>query len=489
MMLAVGNTAVAAPERSTSKRGRVREWLVADWPTWLAGNWPFVIVLVGGVALRGLIMVAYDPALPPRNADAAKYLFRASTLSSEGSYHPFFYSVLIRLLTLLGSVSWVTTAQHLAGVAMAALLFALMRRHQVPSAIAALGTVPVLFDGYLLNLEHQFMSETFFNLLVVLGLFFATSARPPSLVGAGASGVFLGLASITRFAGLAVIVAVLLYGLVRRFGWKRLATLAVAFLLTLAGYAAWFSTQSGSFGITDRQGFFLYGRVVSFADCREVGVPSDLRVFCPEGHPPTGPGLFKSGLPKEVRQDPQNNSKAQDFARRMILAKPWAFATAVAADFGMYFETGAHRAQNQWRFPPGGSTRVGGPPTMRIIFRSEPGPAAFLRRYQSVAWVHGPLLAALLLLGAVGGVIGWVRRTGVDLGMHALLFTLAALGLLLFATVFAVYHFRYVLPAIPLVGPGAAFGVMAALTRGPRPVPAPLPPAPAAGEAERTEVP
>jgi hypothetical protein len=228
----------------------------------------------------------------------------------------------------------------------------------------------------------------------------------------------------------------------------------------------WLGSLDGSVRLTDRDGFYLYGRVASFADCREVSVPPQLAVFCPEQHPPTGPGLFKSGLPAAVRWDPRFNAPARAFAYRMILAKPGAFAAAVGRDFLMYFEPGDHRSQGQWRFPAElprqGELR--GPPGMKARFHSAEGAAGFLRDYQSVAWVHGPLMAVLVLVGVAGGALGWwLRHSRRDLAVHGALFSLAIVGLLLFPTVFAVYHFRYVIPAIPLTGPAAVFGVLAAM--------------------------
>jgi hypothetical protein len=452
---------------------------------WAAVNWPFLIVLAGGIALRFVVIVAYQPALALHNADAVQYLERAATLSSGDSFHPFFYPVLIRLLTLRGSIVWVTTTQHVAGLGMGALVYALMRHRGIHPAVATVATIPALFDGYLLNFEHQIMSETLFTLFIVVALVLASWTNRPSLIAVGVSGFLLALASITRYAGLAVIVAVLAYGIVRRFAWLRLVTLLAVFLLTLGGYGVWFGSQSGSFGITNREGFFLYGRVVSFADCRTVTVPADLQLFCPEGHPPTGPGLFKSGLPKEIRRNPTYNPGALAFAKRMIVAKPSAFLAAVGSDFLSYFSTGEHRAQNQWRF----STvlrrpeLLRGPPGLQSRFSVDPGPAAFLRDYQTVAWTNGPLLATLLMLGMVGGVVGWIANRARDSALLALLFALAVIGLLLFPTVFAVYHFRYVLPAIPLLGPAAAFGASAALARS-KAAPSTLPPVVMTGDSQ-----
>ncbi len=265
-----------------------------------------------------------------------------------------------------------------------------------------------------------------------------------------------------------MILAAVAYVLLRRMGWIRLAVLVGGFLLTLTVYGLWFQSQTGTFGITNRNGFFLYGRVVAFADCRQVTVPDDLRVFCPP-HPgqTSHGGVFRSGLPDRIRKDPAFNAKALEFSRRMILAKPGAYVSAVLADFTKYFRVGQPSDSKMWRFPAiltnRDQRRV--PPGIDVHFRLNTGLAGFLRRYQSLLWVYGPLLGVLLFLGVAGGGLGLVRGGLGTLAPEAWLFTLAAVGLLIFAPVFAVYHFRYVLPAIPLTGPAAVLGVAAVMAR------------------------
>jgi hypothetical protein len=350
---------------------------------------------------------------------------------------------------------------------MAVMLYLLLRRLGVHPVVAALGVAPVLLDGYQLDIEHQLLSEAFFQLFIVSALVLLAWNRRPNLPAAAATGALIGLASLIRFVGLAAIVAALLYALVRRVGWVRVVTILVAFLVPLAAYGLWFRSVSGSFGITNRNGFYLYGRVVSFADCREVPVPQDLQVFCPRGRPGVG-GLFTSGLPRSIRRDPSYNAKAMAFAKRMIRAKPAAYAGAVLSDFLKYFGPGTPQERDSyagmWRVQEELTARDQRriPPGITTTFRIDRPLAVFLHGYQGVVWVNGPLLAVLLLMGLIGGAVGWAKRRGRSLAPEAWLFTLAALGLLLFPPVFAVYHFRYVLPVLPLVGCAGALGAAAA---------------------------
>ena len=71
----------------------------------------------------------------------------------------------------------------------------------------------------------------------------------------------------------------------------------------------------------------------------------------------------------------------------------------------------------------------------------------------------------MILLGTIGAII--VHRDGRDNRLVAALFSVSALALLVGAVMTTVFHFRYAIPVLPLVGPAAAIGVDA-LWRGMR---------------------
>jgi hypothetical protein len=443
----------------------------------VARNWLFLVLLAAGTVLRLIAVLAFQPAL--LFSDAYAYLSRAITMSPTGSFHPFLYSVMIKPLLVIGELNWIPIAQHSAGLSMAVLLYVYLRRLPLHPFLAALGTVPVLLDGYQINFEHQILSETFFQLFVVIGLVVVSWNERPAALPVGLAGLLIGISVLIRYVGIAVIVAVVVYALLRRFGWLRLGALTAGFILPLLAYSLWFQSHSGSAGITNRNGFFLYGRVVSFADCDEVSVPDRLRKYCPSASldQRKSQGLFTSGLPDELRRDPSNNADALEFAQRMIAGKPGAYVSVVITDFLTYFkpqDPGTRDSiDDKWRWPrtiddmripkhvrenaevpPPGSG-------IRLAFDIDRELALFLFNYQRVGWTHGPLLGFLLLLGWAGGAVGWKRSRGRALGPDSLLFTLAVVGLLLFPPIFAVYHFRYVLPAVPLVGPAGVIGLAA----------------------------
>jgi hypothetical protein len=460
----------AAPSPATERGREGRDLRASAWTAarkagaLASRHWVFVLLACLGIGVRIVTLVGFSPVLPLRNNDAYQYLARSVTLSPEGSFHPFLYSATLKPFLLADALPLLALVQHLAALGMALLLYAVLVRFGLAHWVAALGVAPVLLDGYQIALEHQIFSETFFELSAVAGVALLVWNSAPRWPLVACAGVLTATSVLFRFAGLAVIAAGFVYVLVRRMGWRTCAVFVASAAVPLLLYATWFNTQTGTFGLTNRNGFYLYGRVAAFADCERVRVPAEERVFCPENleHEP-GRGLFASGLPDEIRRDPAYNGLAASFARRMILGEPTAYASAVASDFSTYFKTRASQDHEKWFFPRMLSARDERhvPPGVSIEFRLNETISKWLRAWQRVVSVHGPLLALLLLLGLVGSVLGWSTRNRPPIGPEALVFTLAALGLMLFPTIFAVYHFRYTIPVVPFAGAAGAAGAWA----------------------------
>jgi len=442
----------------------------------LGGHWPFLLVLMLGMALRIVAIVGYSPILMLQR-DTYSYLTLSLKMDVSG-WRPALYPILIKPFAELGNLHLLVFVQHLAGLAVAVMFYLLMRRFGLSAIVAAFGVIPVLLDGYVINIEHYLLTEAFFNLFVAGALMLIVYPRRPSVIGVGAAGFVIGLSMLLRYVGAVVLVPAFLYVLLRRLGAARAIALIVGFAIPIGAYGLNFAAQTGgSFGVTNSNGFILYGRVVEFADCEEVPVSEELREYCP-----TGPieseikGVFTSGLRiKEVREDPQSNSKLLRFSRQMILAKPGAYAGAVVSDFARFFGPQDPEEQEpnvkRWRFVR--TLEEADPHPVVRAHDGAPGPqsgitteftiqenlATFLRSYQNVAYMYGPLLALLLIVGLAGGILA--RRSRDDersLGPTCWLFSLAAVFLLLAPTMLAVYHFRYVLTAIPLAGVAGALG-------------------------------
>jgi hypothetical protein len=105
-----------------------------------------------------------------------------------------------------------------------------------------------------------------------------------------------------------------------------------------------------------------------------------------------------------------------------------------------------------------------------------PGPAAFLADYGRWCYLPGPVLAAGLLLGLAGLVVGR-RRSGRDRGGKehrgrldaggdaCLLFTVSAVLVLVPPAAFATFDWRYQLPQLTLIPVAAILGLNTIISR------------------------
>ena len=88
---------------------------------------------------------------------------------------------------------------------------------------------------------------------------------------------------------------------------------------------------------------------------------------------------------------------------------------------------------------------------------------SFLRTYQRVGYVPGPLLAVFLLVALLAAVgVGRARQSG--LRAAAFLFSSSSVVLLLASVAVTVFSWRYQLPQLVLLPPAAAIGLTALTT-------------------------
>ena len=449
----------------------------------------FLILLALGVALRTIVFFAYQPAL--FSPDSEFYLLSSRTFAPP-LQRPYGYSAFLALVPPGRWLALVPFLQHLFGLAMACLLYAVLLRLGARRWIAALAAAPVLLDAYELNIEQYVLSETLFELLLVGGVAALLWHRPLGTRAAGLAGLLFALSALTRgtalFVALPALLAVvfLTAGLPARERLHRAGAFVLVLGGLLLGYVAAFRAVHGEWSFTGYEGRRLYARVVLWVDCSKFSVPEVERPLCPRQPVGERPRLVNliwlPGSPVGDVDPPPGetrNSVAGAFARRAMRQQPLTYARVVAEDFATSFApTKGDRERSgylvaQWqfqtRFPiprhlKGWSVRP--PPEFRNgdDGRVQVSLASFLRTYQRFGYAPGPLLAAALLVG-IAAALGLAGSRPAGLRSAAFLFVGLALGLCLGTLLVAPFSWRYQLPQLILLPPAAAVAATALLRR------------------------
>lgn len=452
--------------------------LVRDWRRPLSRHWVFVAILVLAAALRAVVLWAYRPALI--FPDSARYLEFAQRFAgghwSPDTIRPSGYSILLIPAVAGHVLALIPVAQHLLGLAEGAMIYALLVRLGRRRWLAVLAAIPVLFDPLQLDLEQYVLSDVVAAFFVVTALVvLAWNGQRAGRAAAAACGLLLGAAAVTRVADLVMIVPAALYLAVTVRPWRGLAArgavLAGCFLLPVAGYLGWYQGTHGQLGLTGYNGTFLYGRVVQFADCAGMRLPSYERVLCPAQPPAQRNPDFYTWNPRSPQwefQPPPGRSRQSvvlDFSLGVLAHQPLAYLGAVGADIGYGFSPVRGDGPEHYPvaylqfhpyFPPYAEDSA-----LRTYGHSgpavQPGLTGFLTGYGRFCYVPGPVLAAGLLLGAAG-LIGTRRSRRSGLRPAGLLFTTGAIAALLAAAALAPFDWRYQLPQLTLIPLAAALG-------------------------------
>ncbi|HEX4818081.1 MAG TPA: hypothetical protein VFV66_35515 [Nonomuraea sp.] len=429
------------------------------------------IALLPAIGLRALAVLGFPPALL-FYGDSFAFLREELT---PGTTRPSGYSLLLAVLRPAHSLTLVAVLQHLLGLALALAVYALLRRRGLPGWGATLLVTPLLYDEFLILLEHMIMADAVFIVLVTAAVALLVWRVTPAT--AATAGALLGLAGITRTIGLPLLLLAAAYLLVRRYGWRPLVALAVAGAIPLGAYATWMKAEKGKFGLTQADGNFLWSRTMSFADCDVIRPPERLAVLCPrlpvEQRPYPPHWLWDDFSPLlKVPGTTHRNELAGEFARAAILAQPGGYLGAVATDLAQVLRWERTGVDEKTPYKLPADERPISESVRGVAEAYESGPAAtrvvepyagWLRAYQRFGYVPFPLLA----LGLVAALALTVVRRRWD----ALLPGLTALALIAAPPFLAAFDVRYVIPAIPLVC--LALGLT--LTRRPATVRAPVP--------------
>ncbi|WP_245667462.1 glycosyltransferase family 39 protein [Actinomadura macra] len=481
-----------APDEPSPSGDEGRQGRAAELWAMVRRHPAFTVIIATAALLRLIAMIGYQPAMFFN--DSFDYLH----VAMEPFPHPLRpdgYSFLLLALKPFHSFALVVLVQHLMGLAMGVMIYALLRRRfGLPGWGATIAAAPVLLDGYQIQLEELVLSDTMFTFLVMCAVTLLLWRDRPTWKVAASVGLIVGVAWLTRSVGMPVLLGVLAFMLIRRSGWRLMAVTLVACMLPVLAYMGWYKADSGKFAITESNGIFLYARVYKFADCHKMhDLPVSEYALCTEPAnrlPNSQDGIWNARSPLNrytgKRFSPENNALGNDFAKRAIVAQPVDYLRVVAHDFFKVFRWERtvfpdEATYRQYEFRKTGtplpdwhmdadSTASGeahayedGNARTQVV---EPF-AGVIRGYQDYFYLRGTMLGGILLIGLAGMVPLW-RRFG---GAALLPWTLAT-GLLLAPAATAEFDYRYVLPAVPLaaLAAGMAFtpearGRFAALPR------------------------
>jgi hypothetical protein len=447
----------------------------------LRRHWVFAGLVVLAAALRGVVLVAYQPALI--FPDSVRYLQYAHNFTtghwSPDALRQSGYSVAIIPVVLLHALWLLPLLQHLAGLVTAGLVYAVLIRSGARPGLAAVAAVPVLFDPLQLVLEQYVLTDIGAALLIMAALVILAWRRDgPRTREAAAAGLLLGAAVTFRDQDLIMIVPAALYLLVAVRPASRLLTRLTAtagcFLVPVVGYLGWFAAAHGQWNFTTFDGAFLYGRVADFADCRGLALPAYEQPLCPTEPPAQRNADFYTWNPQSPQwtfTPPAGRSRdavVRDYSLRILRHQPLDYAEAAGRDLLYGFSPVRGAGPEQYspaylRFSTSvrpdqaayASIAKLGYPAPSV----EQGPAAFLTDYGRWVYLPGPVLAAGLVL-ALGGLAASRFR---DRG--TLLFTASAIAILLPPAMFATFDWRYQLPQLSLIPVAAILGSHAIASR------------------------
>jgi hypothetical protein len=447
----------------------------------------FTIAACVSVIPRVIAALGFKPALLIQ--DSFSYMKQAVRLIPLSQLRPEGYPLLLKVLEPFHSLLLVTTLQHLMGIALAAIIYAVLRSRGLPAWGATLAAAPTLFDSRQIWLESSILPDTLFTFVLMIAIAILVVARKPTIWQAVIVGVLVAWAAVIRGNGAPVIVVILAFLLIQRVGWKVVTACLAAFAIPVAAYALIFFSEYGQLNITNSSGLFLWSRTMSFANCSIIKPPADLRALCPAAQPdnPSSPAppwsvtallnertpadfLWDSGAWYEVDKDPgvnaHNNKLAMQFAERAIEAQPADYLKTVGEGVFLTFAA-TDRPQD---YLSDHFTVAPHIPTLAFYMKywenryahTEANthvhqPWAFMMfLYQQPVWFPGWAFFAVL----VGGLALLIARWRRGWGKHAgLAWGVAVINLVVPIAAHEL-DYRYVLSAVPFacLALGLAFG-------------------------------
>jgi len=441
----------------------------------------FTILVLISLVPRILAALSFRPAL--LTADSFLYM-QGAVQHNLGTIRPSGYSLFLALVGVLPHpLLVVTTLQHLMGIGVAVIVYALLRYWGLPGWGAALAAAPVLLDTREVALESYILPDTLFCLVLLIVVALLATRHVPRMWQCVSAGLLLAYVTVLRGNGLVLVVVVAVFLLIRRVGWRAFAAAAAAFAVPVLGYVLVFHSQYGQFNLTSSDGLFLWSRTTSFANCAVIKPAPDLAPLCPNKQtsiktPNRAPAWSVSALLNEPtpadylwasdawwRHDAHpginaaNNKLGLQFALDAIKAQPLDYLKVSARDIlltflatdrpqsntTMTFTTKPHIAVLPSYYARDIQQYAGTTSNTHPVYPY----AYFLLLYQQPVYFPGLLFLLVLLAGLVIVVRNWRRWGRTAAGMAVLPWALAAVSVITPALLTQSLY-RYAMVAIPL---------------------------------------
>lgn len=451
----------------------------------LRRHWPFALVLAAGAVLRIACELAYRPAL--FYSDSWGYLSMAhgSGIVTFAPLRPSGYPLVLKVLAVAGDGLAATTfVQHVAGLVTATLVYVTCMHLGARRWLATVGGALVALDAWAIALEQYVLAESLFGLLLAVCVWASLAGiarrdpaepggrrtRASADVALALAGLCLAGAALMRPVALFAVPAWLIWTIWMRPGRRPLAAGLAALVVPLLVYSLAHQDVTGTFGLTQANGWFLYGRVGPIATCNGIDVAPEARMLC--NRPPRAAHENQSffmfnrqsparkafgGISADSKRQARSDRILRHFAAQVIEQRPGAYARLVAGDFFRWFRPGPHALHRE-------DATVEFPRSARIPARFDdrsirerlfPGlhthagaPSGALRAYASVFHTSRVLVALVTLASLAAFGVSLARR---DPRAPALFLPLAmALLLLIGAAATAGFALRYLVPLVAL---------------------------------------
>jgi hypothetical protein len=436
-------------------------------------------LIAGAIAVRAWLMVGYGQAFLGF-PDSGLYVSSAEkALFGRPGYAPIYqkpvgYSVFLRIIHVFSNDLSVTIlVQHTLGIATGVLLYKAVRRTAAPPYLGLFPAAVAFFGGTGLFLEHALLADAPFAFVQAVGVYAAVRAiNEPGIRWPLVAGLAIGVSFLIKPVGLAsafLVPPLLLLAAPgsRRRRLRSATTAALAIIAMILVYVAAQGLVTGYWGYLREEGWNLYARAATFADCSQFTPPEGTQLLCPTeplGHRMSQNSFEYSEFSPIQRffavRDPADwNAGLEKFSIAAIEQEPAAYLKAILRGLPYYITArpGEGYTPAQLREELLRSTA-----RAKVIARYYPHGRAYTRQsgsisplvfYEEHTRVQGAFLVLLLLVAIVGTPLLTGRQR-----WGAILFTLTAIFSAILAVAGNSYDVRYAYPTFGPLAAGAALG-------------------------------